>query len=262
MRATPNQTLLCATASDTDRHQVWRSGHACDSKRAANLSVPPKHLLVPTSTLPFERAFDKCSLRPRLQYCSHRGGPALISSFIALHRAFYRWRCNHQGLVWGPLLRSHRPGHSSALIVMVDEQRQMADGLLPVSPPPCSFAITRHPWRPTRRPATCCGPVISGPHHECERHDMVQGLDRGGPGAAIGYVGCTSEYLRVQAPSRSGQSFISFSLAMTWIPLSAFKINALARLPASVWRASLRLCLASRQGHTARAVKEPKKTAD
>lgn len=32
----------------------------------------------------------------------------------------------------------------------------------------------------------------------------------------------------VQAPSRSGQSFISFSLAMTWIPLSAFKINALA----------------------------------
>lgn len=70
---------------------------------------------------------------------------------------FSRWRCNHQGLLGGRFGDLAIQGAHLILIVMVNEQRKMADGLLPVSPLPCSFVITRHPWRPTRKHATCCG---------------------------------------------------------------------------------------------------------
>jgi hypothetical protein len=147
-------------------------------------------------------------------------------------------------------LRSHHPGLIySILFVMVDGQRQMADGLLPVSPPPCSFAITRHPWRPTQRPAICRGlPGISGPHHERKKQDMAQGLGRG-VGAASWYVGCPS--------TRT----VSISTKLIWAELHLFlpglDMDSFIRrrdqyprgLPASVWRASLLLCPASRQGH-------------
>ncbi|KAL6855770.1 hypothetical protein J3F83DRAFT_455747 [Trichoderma novae-zelandiae] len=178
---------------------------------------------------------------------SYRSDPALISSLIARTGPFSRWRCNHQGLVWGPLLRSHRPGPSSVLIVMVDKQRQMAEGYFPSPHPHAPFAITGHPGRPTRRPATCCGlprHQRSTAHHERERHG-ARPRQRG--------RGCHIGATKHQADPSSASSFPLRPCMDHFIRLQdqcSHDGGQTNILPASFRRASPPLCLAWHPGHT------------
>lgn len=93
---------------------------------------------------------------------------------------------------------------------MVDKHRQMAEGYFPFLHPHAPCAITRHPGRPTRRPATCCGLPQSTALHERERH-----------GARAVELPQAAKH---QADLGRASSCPS---GLTWIILSAFKVHAL-----------------------------------